>query len=84
MRAMWQNSSPGFPHSAALCLGTPSHKPFALSACVSPQTIHFRVLDKSPLSGPGTEMCQVRPNFLSSTPRKWSTALELGNTNALH
>ena len=28
-------------------------KPLALSACVSPRTIHFRVLDKSPLSGPG-------------------------------
>ena len=25
----------------------------ALSACVSPRTIHFQVLDKSPLSGPG-------------------------------
>ena len=28
-------------------------KSFALSACVSPWTIHFPVLDKSPLSGPG-------------------------------
>ena len=28
-------------------------KSLALSAHVSPQTIHFRVLDKSPLSGPG-------------------------------
>ena len=28
-------------------------KSFALSAHVSPRTIHFRVLDKSPLSGPG-------------------------------
>ena len=28
-------------------------KSLALSACVSPQTIHFQVLDKSPLSGPG-------------------------------
>ena len=28
-------------------------KPLALSAHVSPWTIHFRVLDKSPLSGPG-------------------------------
>ena len=27
-------------------------KSLALSAHVSPQTIHFRVLDKSPLSGP--------------------------------
>ena len=28
-------------------------KSFALSAHVSPRTIHFRVLDKSPVSGPG-------------------------------
>ena len=28
-------------------------KSFALSARVSPRTIHFRVLDKSPVSGPG-------------------------------
>ena len=28
-------------------------KPLALSAHVSPRTIHFRVLDKSPVSGPG-------------------------------
>ena len=28
-------------------------KPLALSAHVSPQTIHFRVLDKSPVLGPG-------------------------------
>ena len=28
-------------------------KSLALSAHVSPQTIHFRVLDKSPVSGPG-------------------------------
>ena len=28
-------------------------KSLALSACVSPRTIHFQVLDKSPLSGPG-------------------------------
>ena len=28
-------------------------KPFALSARVSPRTIHFRVLDNSPLWGPG-------------------------------
>ena len=28
-------------------------KSLALSADVSPQTIHFRVLDKSPVSGPG-------------------------------
>ena len=28
-------------------------KSLALSACVSPQAVHFQVLDKSPLSGPG-------------------------------
>ena len=28
-------------------------KPLALSACLSHWTIHFQVLDKSPLSGPG-------------------------------
>ena len=28
-------------------------KSLALSACVSPQTLHFWVLDKSPVSGPG-------------------------------
>ena len=28
-------------------------KPLALSVHVSPQTIHFQVLDKSPVSGPG-------------------------------
>ena len=37
---------------------SPSRQPFpieslALSACVSHWTIHFQVLDKSPLSGPG-------------------------------
>ena len=30
-----------------------SIKSFALSVFVSPRTIHFQVLDKSPLSGPG-------------------------------
>ena len=35
-------------------LGSPFPiKSLALSACVSSQIIHFRVLDKSPLSGPG-------------------------------
>ena len=31
----------------------PNTKSLALSACVSPWTIHFWVLDKTPLSGPG-------------------------------
>ena len=50
LRAMWQ-SSPGFPYPSAL------HpfpvKSLALSVGVSPTTIHFQVLDKSPVSGPG-------------------------------
>ena len=37
-------SPPGYPSPI---------KSLALSACVSPRTIHFRVLDKSPVSGPG-------------------------------
>ena len=37
-------SPPGYPFPI---------KSLALSAYVSPRTIHFRVLDKSPVSGPG-------------------------------
>ena len=49
----WQNSSPGFPY---LLLSAPAPFPNKISCfCqhVSPWTIHFLVLDKSPLSGPG-------------------------------
>ena len=38
-------------------------KSLALSAHVSPQTIHFRVLDKSPVSGPGRGL----PSYNSGT-----------------
>ena len=49
------------PHGRAVLLSSltlslpwhPYHKTLALSAYVSLQTIHFSVLDKSPLSGPG-------------------------------
>ena len=48
-----KSCSPGFPHPTALHLGAPFPiKSLALSAHVSPWTIHFWVLDKSPLSGP--------------------------------
>ena len=50
---MWQSSSPGFPY-LLLSIRVPfPKKSLALSADVSPQTIHFQVLDKSPVSGPG-------------------------------
>ena len=46
-----------FPWVPLLCCSLPRHpfpiKSLALSARVSPRTIHFQVLDKSPLSGPG-------------------------------
>ena len=46
------------PHGGSLTLLLSSQAPFpikalALSAYVAPQTIHFQVLDKGPLSGPG-------------------------------
>ena len=51
---MWQSRSSGFPYPTALCPGTPFPiKSLAFLAHVSPQTIHFWVLDKSPVSGPG-------------------------------
>ena len=55
LRATWESSSPGFPYPTTLHLGTLSNKiPFlALSACVSPWIIHLKVLDRSPLLGPG-------------------------------
>ena len=53
LRATWQSSSPGFPCPPALHPRRPFPiKPLALSACLSHWTIHFQVLDKSPLSGP--------------------------------
>ena len=51
---MWQSCSPGFPYPTALHLGALSQiKSLALSAHVSPRTIHFQVLDKRPVLGPG-------------------------------
>ena len=55
-------SSPGCPFPI---------KSLALSAHVSPQTIHFRVLDKSPVSGPGRgpPSCnRLTPMSLGSAP----------------
>ena len=50
---MWQTSPSGFPYPL-LSTGCPFLiKSLALLAHVSPWTIHFRVLDKSPLSDPG-------------------------------
>ena len=48
-QATQQSSPPGFPYPPVLCPGAP----LALPAYAPPWTIHFRVLDKSPLSGPG-------------------------------
>ena len=42
-------------------------KSSALSVCVSPGTIHFQVLDKSPLLGPG----RVPPSCNSTTFHEW-------------
>ena len=55
LRATWKSSSPGFPYPITLHPGTFSNKILflALSAGVSPQIIHLRVLDRSPLLGPG-------------------------------
>ena len=52
-RAKWQSSSPGFPYPAALHLSAPSQWSLLLCQHVSPQIIHFWVLDKSPLLAPG-------------------------------
>ena len=48
-----ESSPPGSPHPPALARVPFPIKSLALSAHVSPRTIHFRVLDKSPVSGPG-------------------------------
>ena len=54
LQAMWPRSSPGFPDPPALHPGSPFPiKSLAFSARVSPWPIHFWVLDKSLLSGPG-------------------------------
>ena len=61
-RFAWPDSSPShmwwvpLPHCSPLLTSLPRCpfpiKSLALSACVSPQTIHFWVLDKNPLLGP--------------------------------
>ena len=52
---MWQSCSPGFPYPTALHPDARDFpiKSLALLAHVSPWTINFQVLDKSPVSGPG-------------------------------
>ena len=50
---MQQSSSPGFPYPTAFHPVPFPNKTLALSAHVSPWTIHFRILDKSPVLGPG-------------------------------
>ena len=56
LQAMWQSCSPGFPSPTVLPPGCPFPiKALAMSAHVSPQTIHFWLLDKSPVSGPGRD-----------------------------
>ena len=73
---MWQSSSPGFPYPTALWgtggwgQGTFSIKSLALSACVSPWTYHFQVLDKSPLWGPGRGFPSCNTSFPVPWPRK--------------
>ena len=59
LQATWQSSSP-VPLPCCPPPGCPFPiKSLALSACVSPQTIHFRMLDKSPLlvTGRGPSSC---------------------------
>ena len=45
---MWHSSSHGFPYPTAVHPGAFPIKSLALSAHVSPRTIRFQVLDKSP------------------------------------
>ena len=51
--ATWQSSSPGFPILLPSTRRPFRIKSFAWSVLVSSWTIHFRMLDRSPLSGPG-------------------------------
>ena len=43
-------------------------KSLALSAHVSPRTIHFRVLDKSPVSGPGRGPPSCKQHYCVDVP----------------
>ena len=72
----------------------PQYKPLALSACVFPRTSHFQVLDKSPLSVPGSSppscssmnqwssdflfLCQLKEFFLKL--HLWGFQQETNNT----
>ena len=53
----YSHKTRGFSWVSSLCCSPPRHpfpiKSLALSACVSSWTIHFKVLDKRPFSGPG-------------------------------
>ena len=46
-------------------------KSLALSADVSPRTIHFQVLDKSPVSGPGKGPLSCNNGPSSTVERRW-------------
>ena len=60
-------------------------KSLALSACVSPWTIHFLVLDKSPLSGPGRgpTSCHMLSVLERETERKTEGQTEARPTSTL-
>ena len=71
-------------------------KPLALSAHVSPQTIYFRVLDKSPYLGPGndppscnTSLCPFPHSLISNFSSllfgaQWSSRSMPFSTNKKH
>ena len=68
---MWPSSPHGFPYLPALWWAPFPTKSVRLSACVSPQTIHFWALVQSPLSGPGSSP----PPPSCNTPRKRGVGL---------
>ena len=59
------------------CCSAPSFpiKSFILSARVSPETIHFKVLDRSPLSGPGRGSPFLQQNHHPIQDRRHRTSL---------
>ena len=62
-------------------------KPLALSAHVSPRTIHFRVLDKSPVSGPGRGPPSYNSAMVKNLPANagdtWDVSLTSGSRKSL-
>ena len=62
-------------------------KPLALSAHVSPRTIHFRVLDKSPVSGPGRGPPSYNSAMVKNLPANagdtWDVSLTPGSRKSL-